>query len=99
VGAELALRPARYNKHVIFPKRGVELSDPANFASIGMTVTGMPALAAIAGVLPAVSIPRCATNRASGVHLYGNIHGGHGERDSDVTFPEPIVLNVSRTTD
>jgi hypothetical protein len=31
--------------------------------------------------------------------VYGNIHGAHGECDSDVTFPEPIVLNVSRTTD
>jgi 4-hydroxy-tetrahydrodipicolinate reductase len=38
---------------MIFPKPGVDLSDPANFASIGMTVTGMPALAAIAGVVAA----------------------------------------------
>ena len=39
--------PCVYNKHMIFPKPGVDLSDPANFASIGMTVTGMPALSAI----------------------------------------------------
>jgi 4-hydroxy-tetrahydrodipicolinate reductase len=38
---------------MIFPKPGLDLSDPANFASIGMTVTGMPALAAIAGVAAA----------------------------------------------
>jgi 4-hydroxy-tetrahydrodipicolinate reductase len=31
----------------------VDLSDPANFASIGMTVTRMPAMAAIAGVVAA----------------------------------------------
>jgi hypothetical protein len=41
-GAELTLGQYLFNKHMIFPKRGVELSDPANFASIGMTVTGMP---------------------------------------------------------
>jgi 4-hydroxy-tetrahydrodipicolinate reductase len=45
--------PCVYNKHMIFPKPGVDLSNPANFASIGMTVTGMPALAAIAGVVKA----------------------------------------------
>ena len=49
----LTLRQCVYNKHMIFPKPGVDLSDPANFASIGMTVTGMPALAAIAGVVAA----------------------------------------------
>ena len=38
---------------MIFPEPGVDLSDLANFASIGMTVTGMPALAAIAGVVAA----------------------------------------------
>jgi 4-hydroxy-tetrahydrodipicolinate reductase len=36
-----------------FPKPRVDLSDSANFASIGMTVTGVPALAAIAGVVAA----------------------------------------------
>ena len=45
--------PCVYNKHMIFPKPGVDLSNPANFASIGMTVTGMPALAAIAAVVAA----------------------------------------------
>jgi 4-hydroxy-tetrahydrodipicolinate reductase len=42
-----------YNKRMIFPKPGVDLSNPANFASIGMTVTRMPAMAAIAGVVAA----------------------------------------------
>ena len=37
--------PCIYNKHMIFPKPGVDLSNPDNFASIGMTITGMPALA------------------------------------------------------
>ena len=35
-------RPVIYNKHMVFPKPGVDLSDPANFASIGMTITGSP---------------------------------------------------------
>jgi 4-hydroxy-tetrahydrodipicolinate reductase len=38
---------------MIVPKPGVELSNPANIASVGMTFTGMPALAAIAGVVAA----------------------------------------------
>jgi 4-hydroxy-tetrahydrodipicolinate reductase len=38
---------------MIVPKIGVELSNPANIASIGMTVTGSAALAAIAGVVAA----------------------------------------------
>lgn len=45
--------PNIYNKHMIFPKPGVDLSDPANFASIGMTVTGMPAINAIKSVVAA----------------------------------------------
>jgi 4-hydroxy-tetrahydrodipicolinate reductase len=45
--------PYIYNKHMIFPKPGVDLSDPESFASIGMTVTGMPALNAIASVVVA----------------------------------------------
>ena len=45
--------PCVYNKHMIFPKPGVDLSDPASFASIGMTVTGLPALNAIASVVAA----------------------------------------------
>ena len=32
---------------------GVDLSDPTNFASIGMTVTGLPALNAIKAVIEA----------------------------------------------
>jgi len=38
---------------MIFPKPGVDLSNPENFASIGMTVTGMPALASIRSVVAA----------------------------------------------
>ncbi len=45
--------PQIYNKHMIFPAPGVDLSDPAEFASIGMTVTGMPALHAIRSVVAA----------------------------------------------
>ncbi|MGB6206708.1 dihydrodipicolinate reductase [Mycobacterium sp.] len=45
--------PCVYNKHMIFPKPGVDLSNPENFASIGMTVTGMPALASIKSVVAA----------------------------------------------
>ena len=45
--------PQIYNKHMIFPAPGVDLSDPADFASIGMTVTGMPALHAIRSVVAA----------------------------------------------
>jgi 4-hydroxy-tetrahydrodipicolinate reductase len=37
---------------MIFPKPGVDLSDPANFASIGMTVTGMPAIAGVVAATP-----------------------------------------------
>ena len=45
--------PCIYNKHMVFPKPGVDLSNPDNFASIGMTITGMPALAAIRSVVAA----------------------------------------------
>ena len=45
--------PCIYNKHMIVPKPGVDLSNPDNFASIGMTVTGMPALNAIKSVIAA----------------------------------------------
>ncbi len=45
--------PHVYNKHMIFPKPGVDLSDPAAFASIGMTVTGLPALNVIRSVIDA----------------------------------------------
>lgn len=45
--------PQVYNKHMIFPAPGVDLSDPDQFASIGMTVTGMPALHAIRSVVAA----------------------------------------------
>jgi 4-hydroxy-tetrahydrodipicolinate reductase len=45
--------PNIYNKHMIFPKAGTDLSNPESFASIGMTVTGMPALNAIRVVVAA----------------------------------------------
>jgi len=45
--------PCVYSKHMIFPRRGTDLSDPASFASLGMTVTGLPALNAIASVVAA----------------------------------------------
>jgi 4-hydroxy-tetrahydrodipicolinate reductase len=45
--------PNVYNKHMIFPAKGVDLSDPRAFASIGMTVTGLPALNAIRTVVAA----------------------------------------------
>ncbi|WP_234414833.1 histidine kinase dimerization/phospho-acceptor domain-containing protein [Dietzia sp. JS16-p6b] len=45
--------PQIYNKHMIFPAPGVDLSDPEDFASIGMTVTGLPALNSIRSVIAA----------------------------------------------
>ena len=45
--------PCIYSKHMIFPKPGTDLSDPAEFASIGMTVTGLPALNSIRSVVAA----------------------------------------------
>ena len=50
---QIAGDPCVYNKHMIFPKPGVDLSNPENFASIGMTVTGLPALNAITSVVGA----------------------------------------------
>ncbi|MBD0323394.1 MAG: dihydrodipicolinate reductase, partial [Aldersonia sp.] len=45
--------PCIYSKHMIFPRPGMDLSDPESFASIGMTVTGLPALNAIRSVVAA----------------------------------------------
>ncbi|HNP56323.1 MAG TPA: dihydrodipicolinate reductase [Gordonia sp. (in: high G+C Gram-positive bacteria)] len=45
--------PMVYNKHMIFPAKGVDLSNPESFASIGMTVTGLPALNSIRAVVAA----------------------------------------------
>src|ERR1700759_1168057 len=50
---QIAGDPCVYNKPMIFPKPGVDLSNPENFASIGMTVTGLPALNAIPSVVGA----------------------------------------------
>ena len=53
------LRPSRWlvqsakAAHMIFPKPGVDLSNPDTFASIGMTVTGLPALNVITSVVAA----------------------------------------------
>jgi len=56
--------PSIYSKHMIFPKKGFDLSNPENFASIGMTVTGLPALnslraivAAPAGIITSADLP------------------------------------------
>ncbi|PZU02555.1 MAG: dihydrodipicolinate reductase [Gordonia sp. (in: high G+C Gram-positive bacteria)] len=45
--------PNIYSKHMIFPKPGVRLDNPKDFASIGMTVTGLPALNSIRSVVNA----------------------------------------------
>ena len=45
--------PNIYSKHMIFPKPGVRLDNPEDFASIGMTVTGLPALNSIRSVVNA----------------------------------------------
>ncbi len=45
--------PCIYSKHYIFPKPGTDFSSPAAFASVGMTITGMPALNAIRAVVDA----------------------------------------------
>lgn len=39
--------PCVYSKHMVIPKPGTDFTDPAAFASVGMTVTGLPALNAI----------------------------------------------------
>jgi 4-hydroxy-tetrahydrodipicolinate reductase len=45
--------PCIYSKHMIIPKPGTDFSSPEAFASVGMTVTGMPALNAIRSVVAA----------------------------------------------
>jgi len=45
--------PCIYSKHMIFPKPGTDFSSPEAFASVGMTITGMPALNAVASVVAA----------------------------------------------
>jgi 4-hydroxy-tetrahydrodipicolinate reductase len=52
--------PCIYSKHMIFPKPGTDFSSPAAFASVGMTVTGLPALNAIRAVVAAP--PGCITS-------------------------------------
>ncbi|HXX91492.1 MAG TPA: hypothetical protein VEI83_14835, partial [Acidimicrobiales bacterium] len=45
--------PCIYSKHMIFPKPGTDFSSPEAFASVGMTITGLPALNAIRAVVDA----------------------------------------------
>ena len=45
--------PYIYSKHLILPKPGTDFSSVESFAAIGMTVTGLPALNAIAAVVAA----------------------------------------------
>lgn len=45
--------PCIYSKHMIFPKPGTDFSSVEAFASVGMTVTGLPALNAIRSVAAA----------------------------------------------
>ena len=45
--------PCIYSKHLILPKPGTDFSSVAAFASVGMTVTGMPALNAVRAVVDA----------------------------------------------
>ncbi len=52
--------PSIYSKHLIFPKPGTDFSSPEAFASVGMTVTGMPALNSIRTVVEAD--PGCITS-------------------------------------
>ncbi len=56
--------PQIYNKHMVFPGPGNDLSRPEDFASLGMTVTGMPALHSIravhearAGIITSADLP------------------------------------------
>lgn len=69
--------PNIYNKHMIFPKDGVDLSNPDNFASIGMTVTGMPAINAIASVVAAPpGLSPAPTSRYAGLPEDSSTHKG-----------------------
>ncbi len=50
---QITADPCIFSKHMIFPKPGADFSTAAAFASVGMTVTGMPALNAIRSVVEA----------------------------------------------
>jgi 4-hydroxy-tetrahydrodipicolinate reductase len=52
--------PVIYSKHMVLPKPGTDFSSVEAFASIGMTVTGLPALNAIRSVVEAP--PGCITS-------------------------------------
>jgi 4-hydroxy-tetrahydrodipicolinate reductase len=45
--------PVIHSKHMVLPRPGTDLGDPASFAALGMRVTGMPALNAIRAVVSA----------------------------------------------
>ncbi|MGW4478512.1 NAD(P)H-dependent amine dehydrogenase family protein [Rhodococcus triatomae] len=45
--------PCIYSKHMVLPKPGTDFSSPAAFASIGMSVTGLPVLNSIRSVVAA----------------------------------------------
>ncbi|KUI29298.1 dihydrodipicolinate reductase [Mycobacterium sp. GA-2829] len=51
--------PAIYSKHLILPRPGTDFSSPEALASVGMTVTGLPALNSIRAVVEAR--PGCIT--------------------------------------
>lgn len=50
---QITADPCIYSKHMIFPKPGTDFSSAEAFASVGMTITGMPALNAIRSVVAA----------------------------------------------
>ena len=52
--------PVIYSKHRILPRPGTDFSTPQALASVGMTVTGMPALNALRAVVQAP--PACITS-------------------------------------
>jgi 4-hydroxy-tetrahydrodipicolinate reductase len=52
--------PVIYSKHLILPRPGTDFASPEAFASVGMTVTGMPALNAIRSVV--LAPPGCITS-------------------------------------
>ena len=78
---------------MIFPKPGVDLSNPDNFASIGMTVTGLPALNAITvggrrrrpGCSPVLTY-RCAGSPG------GSSCNVHGRAAADATITRRLIV-------
>lgn len=52
--------PVIYSKHLILPRPGTDFSTPEALASVGITVTGMPALNSLRAVVEAR--PGCITS-------------------------------------